>query len=599
MATLSIQTRLDRLRDQRLHRFIDQELEIRSHAFFASSDPKKSGLCVCGQGPHGQETILRAGGRWDRRLRLYVGPTEAPHILSVKWSQEKAARQLAEWFREYDADELERVAIEMYADRRRGGKTFFVCILVILFLLRYPLKKDGQAQIGWVVVPTFSKQREVHETLRKIVPSSWIGPGGNWRYWKSERLYRLPTGAGLYIKSGDDADLLKEGGVGVIGVNEAQEISGVGIIHCLGNNIDSGGLCGIALNPPNSSIGLWAMNLHDAIDAGQIKYARATEFPPEGNDAIDQGARTRFSEVAAIIDPKQQQRDALGLWIGIHDLCYPFFKKGRHVKPLSVIAGLQDITADLNALTSCLPKGDLREWGVGMDFQGRPWCGAVRLKAYALPESWRLLDGEGNPVIDAPRVLYVVHDECTNDLDLGQWWHEERLCSEMITRGWSPDGCLVIGDGTGHHQGSTGRQRGREADPATFSFPLVQSFGFSIHAPLERIEYIRHPRRGTEIVPHYSNPPVPVRLNLANTVLDQGRLLIASECGYDAARPNRLGGETAESFRICAASLAKKPTGKGAHLTDAVGYMIYRWETAYREATGMGPLAGDVVRQAA
>lgn len=591
MATLSIHTRLAKLQQLRAHRFIDQEIELRTHLYKDRGD----GLCLsCKKPEHGQEVVLRAGGRWDKKARRYVGPAEVPHVVNLKASQEAAGRQTALWFEQYDLGIVERCAIEMFADRRRGGKTFYVCLLVVLFLLKYPRKAEEElGQIGWIVVPTFSKQREIHETLRKILPTSWLGPRGSWAYWKSERMYRLPTGAELYIKSGDDSDLLKEGGVGIVGINEAQEIDGVGVIHCIGNNIDSGGLTAIALNPPNKAVGLWAMNLHDAIEAGHVKYARATAFDPEKNDAIDQGARARFAEVAAIIDPKQAQRDALGLWMSITDLCYPFYKKGRHVVPLSRLAGLRDITDEMNALTFCLERGEMRPWGIGMDFQGRPWCGAVRMKVYELPPSWVLLDSEEHPVLDAPRLLYVVHDECTNDLDLGQWWHEERLCKEMIKKGWEPDEALVIADGTGKHQGSTARQRGQQADPATFSFPLVQSFGFNVHAPIESKEYVRHPRKGSEIVVHYKNPPVPVRLNLVNAVLDHGRLLIANECGFDAARPGRLGGETAESFRICEASAEKKPKGRGAHLTDAVGYMVYRWETAYRNARGLGPLPGD------
>jgi hypothetical protein len=535
-------------------RYLDQEIELRTA---------------------GGEVLLRAGGRWDRLQRRYDGPAAAPHVVTVKRSQEEAARKLAAWFVQYDADDPARVAIEMYADRRRGGKTFFVVLLVVLFLLRYPRKRDGQAQIGWLVIPRYPKAREVHETLRKILPPAWLR--GPWLWRKVDKLYTLPSGAEMYVKSGDDVELLKEGGVGVIGVNEAQEVGGVGIIHCLGNNIDSGGLTGIALNPPNSALGLWAEALHEAIMAGHIRYARATSFPPEGNDAIDQGARTRFSEVAAIIDPKQEQRDAQGLWVAIHDRCYPFFAKSKHVKPRGALAGLQDITADLNALTGALMKGDLREWGVGMDFQGRPWCGAVRAKGYAaLP---------GNALgLDPGAVVYVLHGECTNDLDLGQWWHEERLCKEMLERGWDTRSCLVIADGTGKTQGSTGRQRGREADPATFSFPLVESFGYEIHAPMERREYVRHPKRGTEIVDVARNPPVPTRLNIVNTLLDEGRLIILDSCGNDEKQP---GGIVAESFRICAADANKKPKGRGAHLTDAVGYLLFRWETALREAREM------------
>ena len=57
------------------------------------------------------------------------------------------------------------------------------------------------------------------------------------------------------------------------------------------------------------AIGLWAMNVHEAIKSGAMKYARLTPFPPSGNDAIDQSARGRFQEVAHVIDPKQAQRD--------------------------------------------------------------------------------------------------------------------------------------------------------------------------------------------------------------------------------------------------------------------------------------------------
>lgn len=562
MPSANLLSRIESLRHRLVSRCVDQEIEVRS---------RSSG-----------DVILVAGGRWDMVSQKFVGRAKQPHVVVVKRSQEKAARQLAAWFDDYDADRP-RTTLEMYADQRRGGKTFFAVLVVVLFLLRYPRKHDKGAMIGWIVVPRYPKQREIHETLRKILPSAWLPPArsyqrgpqdGAWFFQKSERFWRLPNGAELYVKSGDDAELLKEGGVPIIAVNEAQEIAGLGIINCVGNNIDSGGLTCIALNPPNKAIGLWAMNIADAIRAGHMKYARMTEFPPIDNDAINQEARGRFAEVARVIDPKQEQRDALGLWVAIGDLCYPLFSKGIHVQPEKAFAGWQDVTADINALAMKDGRGG-RPWGVGMDFQGRPWCGSARCKALVAP-------ARNSFSIPVGTLVYVVHNECTNDIAIGQWWHEERLCQEMLARGWTPSECVVIGDGTGLRQGSTARQRGREADPATFSFPLVKSFGFEIHAPLERREYIRHPRRGTEVVDTGRNPDVPVRLNLVNTLLDPDlpRLFILASCGDNADQP---GGKVAESFRVCEATRAKKPTGWGAHMTDAVGYLLYRWETAWRD----------------
>lgn len=560
--TPTLATEIRHLRAQVDGRYVDSELVLQT----------KQG-----------EVLMRCGGRWDRVERRIVGPALRPHVVEVKASQEKAARRFAEWCEKYDRGDPDRVSIEMYADRRRGGKTFFICLVVVCFLLRYALKADGIPQIGWIVVPAFSKQREIHETLRKFLPSSWIGPRGSWSYLKSERRYRLPSGAELYLKSGDDADLLKEGGVGIIGVNEAQEIHGYGIIYCLGNNIDSGGLTCIALNPPNKALGLWAMNLVDAIEKGILRYGRLTEFPPSGNDSINQDARVRFSEVARIIDPKQEQRDAQGMWIGITDLCYPFYRASKHIQPKHMFDGWEDITADVNGLTGCLMKGDLRPWGIGMDYQGRPWCGAVRGKALRAPE--------GNKLgLAAGTVCYVIHSECHNDVELGEWWHEDRLCHEMIERGWDPDTALTIGDGTGASQGSTGAQRGRHADPATFSFAIIRSYGYDVHAPIERVEYVRRPGQSTAIVPHNRNPPVPVRLDVTNTLLDKGRFYILSSCGSEGKQAAPLaqapapGGDLAESYRTCAASATKKPQGKGAHLTDAAGYLLYRWETALRES---------------
>lgn len=583
MSTPTLAGELARLRAVYETRHVDQEIVLRSHAY--SEDRKAPGRCVCGaEEQHGQEELLRAGGRWDKLYRRLDGPAEKPHVFGVKWSQEKAARRFAEWCRQRDAGDESRVSLEFYADNRRGGKTFWVCLLVVLFLLRYPRKDDGAPMVAWLVVSRYPKQREILETLRKILPRSWLGgERALWRWRKSDRVFTLPSGAELYIKSGDDAELLKEGGVPVIGINEAQEIHGVGIIHCIGNNIDSGGLTAVALNPPERAVGLWAMNVHDAIAGGSMRYARLTTFPPSGNDAINQDARGRFAEIAHVIDPKQAQRDALGLWVAIGDLCYPTFSKAVHVVPASTFAGWQDITAEMNALTEYLVKGDLRPWGAGMDFQRRPWCGATRGKAYAAPAGNRFGLPPGTPV-------YVVHDECTNDVSIGEWWHEDKLCQEMIKRGWSQKDLLVIGDGTGRSQGATARQRGRDADPATFSFSIVESYGYEIHAPLERVETIHRARQGSLQEIHGSNPPVPVRLNAVLTLLDPQapRLFVAAECGGDPAKSP--GGMTAESFRICEASAAKKPRGRGAHLTDAVGYLVFRWEESWRAARGEPPL---------
>src|SRR6185295_4752892 len=98
-------------------------------------------------------------------------------------------------------------------------------------------------------------------------------------------------------------------------------------------------------------------NLHEAIESNDLAYARATSFPPDGKFEINQDARTRFSSVAKVIDPQKEKRDAQGLWIAITDLCYPFWDKNRHIKPIPT--GWEDVTAHINGMMHCAPVGTI------------------------------------------------------------------------------------------------------------------------------------------------------------------------------------------------------------------------------------------------
>lgn len=524
------------------------------------------------RGPAG-DLILTAGGCWDSLLGAFVDRPHTRHVVRVTRAQEQAARQLAAWLIDYDQDKPERIALDIYVDRRRGGKTFFCCLFVLVFVLRYPRSHLGPT-LGWIVCPTYPQQREILETMAKILPAAWLREGGAFKFHKTDRTFSLPTGAELALRSADRPQTLKAGGVACIAVNEAAQCSVRAILHCLGNNIDAGGITVLALNPPDSVIGLWAEKLHEAIEgigvdgAPVLDYVRETPFPPNLNDALDQHARTRFSTLARILDPAQEKRDGQGLWVTIRDRCYPFWDRKRHLlrgPQLEEVLGWQDITTSMNALTYTLAKGDLRPFGIGMDFQGKPWSGAVLAKAFAAPAE--------NPYgIPVGLPVYVFLEDCHNDIEIGQWWTEQMLCQEILARGWAPQTALVIGDGTGNKQGATGPQRGEGHNPQLNSFPLVREYGYQIHAPIEREVVTEQPGRGRRFEVVCSNPLVPTRLNLIYDLLETSRLFVAEK-----AR------DLAESFRTCEAK-DRHPHGWGAHLTDAGGYLLYRWETGWKDS---------------
>lgn len=528
------------------------------------------------QGPDG-DIILGAGGCWDSARMDFVDRPHKRHVVRVTRAQEQAARQLATWLKQYDERDEQRMALEIYVDNRRGGKTFFTCLFVIAFLLRYPRSHLGR-NLGWIVCPTYPQQREVLETLGKILPPEWLRDDGCFKFSKTGRDFTLPTGAILALKSADRPQTLKAGGVAVIGINEATQCAARAILNCLGNNIDTGGVTAMAMNPPDSTIGLWAENLHHALDEEGPAYdklrtfCRETRFPPAGNDMIDQGARSRFSTLAQVIDPKQEKRDGQGLWVSIKDRCYPLWERKVHVlrgPQLQEVLGWQDITAQLNALTGTLRVGEMRREGIGMDFQHKPWCAAVRGKAFAAPPGNRYELAPGTPV-------YVMTEDAHNDVEVGQWWTEQMLCEAILERGWNPKDALVIADGTGNKQGATAEQRGLDHDPQVNSFPLVRNYGFEIHAPIEHEVYREVAGRGTDKLITCSNPAVSVRLNMVLDLLQTRRFFVA-----EGAK------DLAESFRVCEAK-HKHPYGWGAHLTDAAGYLCYRWEVGWKEAARRG-----------
>jgi hypothetical protein len=397
------------------------------------------------------------------------------------------------------------------------------------------------------------------------------------RYHKSENYYEFCTGAQIWIKSADRSETLKVGKFAAVAINEAQQVDYEALINVLGGAIDEGGITWLAMNPPNSVKGLWAENLYDAVNAVDdhgrpvLEFAEMVKFPSALNEAINKHALTKFERVASVIDPDQAKRDALGQWISIRDRAYPKYNRSNHIRPEPrTIDGWRDVTVDVNGLTYMHPIGQSRHYGAGMDYQRRPWCAFVELKVYAAPEGVWVPRGTH---------VYVVRMEITNDVQSGDYWTEQLLCQKieanLESRSLTPEHYLLVCDATGKNQGASGEQRGKISDPATWSWAICEQYGWEPHGPQERTKWVSLGKgRGKEQKFTATNPPVPVRLDVINTLLDQNRLIITPECPA-----------TAESFRICEVRKeTRKPWGRGAHLTDAVGYLCYVWETALIEA---------------
>lgn len=522
------------------------------------------------QGPD-HRVLFSAGGVWHRRKARYVRPSPNPHVIRLMSSQERGGQDWAVWLDAYERGDPKRLSLINCVDERRGGKTFFVIIAMLSFALRYPQSHLGRTAV-WIVVPTYPQQREIHEDLALLLPAAWWRDG-KIRYHKSDNVYRFANGAELWIKSADRAATLKWGGVDCCGVNEAQQLDVKAILNIIGSNIDNGGMTMLGMNPADSLRALWAFNLHEVIKArdkhGALVLPFATEipFPASKNESINQAGRTRYLKIAQALDPKTAKRDGQGLWVALKDVAYPCYDRS-HVRPEPT--GWADFTSKVNGLTNMVSRTHPPPLGAAMDFQRSPYCAWVEARCLLAPPGvW----------VPAGTPVFVLRAEVCNDAaEDAITWTEKLLCEKIAEllkkRGLSPASYLLVTDATGKHQGASGAQRGKLSDPESWSWPIIQEFGWEPHGAIEAREWVKGGRGSSELEIKPRNPRTRERLSLVNELLRAGRVIITPDCPL-----------TAEAFRTCAIRPeTRKPYGRGSHLTDAVGYLLWAWEQALREA---------------
>lgn len=522
------------------------------------------------QGPD-RRVLFRAGGVWHKRKARYVRESPAAHVIRLMSSQLRGGEDWAAWLLAYEANDPERLGLVNCVDERRGGKTFFVIIAMLSFALRYPQSHLGKTAV-WIVVPTYPQQREIHEDISLLLPASWWRDG-KIEYRKSDNVYRFANGAELWIKSADRAAGLKWGGVACCGVNEAQQLDVRAVLNIIGANIDNGGITMLGMNPADSLRALWAFNLHEVIKARDkhgnlvLPFAAEIPFPASKNESINQQGRTRYLKLAQALDPKTAKRDGQGIWVPLKDVAYPCYDRS-HVRPEPT--GWTDFTPRVNALTGFVSRSQPPSLGGAMDFQRSPYCAWVEVRCLLAPAgAW----------VPAGTPVFVVRAEvCNDEAEDAITWTEKLLCEKvadlLAKRSLKPSDYLLVADATGKNQGASGAQRGKESDPDSWSWSIISEHGWDPHGPIERRDWVKGARgsSGIEVTPR--NPRVRERLSLINELLRDGRIVLTPDCPL-----------TAEAFRTCAIRPeTRKPYGRGSHLTDCVGYLLWSWEQALREA---------------
>lgn len=455
-----------------------------------------------------QETILWAGGEWDRFDRQLTDrdPSSAV-IVDINESQVAFTRWFAKWLRDFREGFPRDVSLALAGGNRRGGKTFNLIMCATAVVVDVP------GSIGWTVINTYRERDEVERTLTDWFPSEW------YHHRKApDYVFEWINGSDTFIKSADDEEALKAGRADVVLLNEAQKLKVKTLANSLGGTIDKGGIGLLAANPPQTHRGEWVLELKEAIEEERIVGAKFFGFSAKDNTEIDQGARKRFSGILEVIDPSTHEGDAEGEWRAVGNIAYRF-ERAQVVKAAPTLGAIT--TKELQRRLG-RPYSRL----AGVDFQANPFVAAVWIEIYFSPTGH----------------IYHVVDE------LRLRGTEDEFLDEVERRGYTRDRLAWIGDASGSWQDNEHTKGGR-------SFDIFKRRQWRIEPPQKKL---------TDKGQHASNPrPVSNRIGLVNDLFVEKRLVVDPRCEA-----------TIQALKKCERR-NDEPYGIYAHLTDALGYVLW------------------------
>lgn len=513
------------------------ELLLREAEEVRDKERRYEDLCLIFRRKKTGEIIVNTGGRWDNLRRRYLdGPSPTCRILDLEESQIEFARWFAIWLHAYKNEQPRDTSLVLTAGERRGGKTTIGLFCTIALAISVP------DTVTWIVSSTYQERDEIERAIARFFPRSWYVYRGAPRY-----RFLFPNGSVLRNISGDDPDVLKQGQVDLVLINEAQKMSSRVLSNSLPGTIDRGGLSILAANPADRIIGVWVNDLKEAIDLKKFQQQDGTEivkffgFSANQNSEIDQNAKSRVGKILRVVDPRAAAADDEGLWLPVGDVAYPAFKTVDHVKAAPT-------DGDFTRLVTKNKAGREYDYVNGADFQATPHMAGVSLKIF------RNSSGENVYSVVGEILREGTEDDFLDTVD------ESGL--------WIPENTVWVGDSSGTWQtGDHKNLRGR------VSFDIFKSRRWHINPPQKAKTENKRP----------SNPAVADRVGLVNHLLTQGRLSV------DPAAPR-----TVLALKKCALKYYK-PSGKYAHITDALGYALWWLEPRPRAAlTHAGPEAFSV-----
>lgn len=473
--------------------------------------------------------LVTVGGVWDRREKCFdeeQGATLCRRV-QVQPAQFEAFAWFLDWLEAYavgehiDRVETERVWSVLFSGGRRGGKTHL------------GVWAEGIAGVAvpglqsWIVSESINKSTECDVAVRSIWAPSWFYDRGS-PWWE----YSLVNGSQIWQKSAHDPEALKQGGVGIVMINEGQKIQERAFINCRGATADTGGLTIVAANPPETARGGWVLDFHDEVKAGRRK-AKHFHFDSALNPFI---VHESLDDLADEVDERTFAIEVKGEFLPRSDIVFYNWNRRENEIP---VPDLGDFTAEF------LRRHFRKDFQhvLGIDFQLHPYMAAVELRFFHDPEP-----EETKPLIWFPNAMTVEGNEGD-------------LADVLVMEGYDPEATVLICDASGWWQDAE-RRKGRA------SVNLLKQAGF---------RHCFRPDKKMKANPHI-HERVKATLSLVKAKSGKRRCF---------ADPSQL--ELTRAIRSWE-TRAGVPyrASKYAHLCDAATYPIWRFFPRRRERARFG-----------
>lgn len=491
------------------------------------------------------EELFRVGGCWDRELKSYVDRPCAEKRIRLEESQFELGRAFARWFEAQRKGQRRARAI-IGGGNRGSGKTWFLAgVGFVAMALAFP----GDWQFGINI--TAKQKRECIEAIREVARPEWIASDvedfrdprtifvtDNAIAWKSSQAPRAIREAGLQLR--------------YVLINEGQDQPVSVANNAIAAIRNTGGLVGVATNPPQTERSDWVANWWLDIEAGKLAGERYF-VDNKKNRSIDQEAIADIAPFLLSSDPGAYDADAIGTFKLSGDLAYPGFvalplEREGHVgnPPAAVISidgvrkGWTDVTVE--ETSKIIDSSVGFPYVIGVDFQKHPGVVGQLAKLYR--------DDRGELVLHVVRTIGVRGVES----DFSQTLNAEGFTC-------SPGGktsLLMIADGTGARQNA--EHRWGEPD----SYRQLKTDGWYIEPPM------RHWRHGTPW-----NPPVPTSRDQMHDCFTRRRILISPQCENPAEGFSSLIDSLRKAKRGPKGGLLEK--GGYQHCPDGLRYLAWRF----------------------